>query len=566
MTMVRNILIAACTAALPLAGCSSGRVNQRIEAAAYAGRYGDARVALQKDLGDDASDRAYILNRLRLLILTLADGQPDAAEIVANQTYDLLRTQGLNADRTVSASIINERVKIWKGEPFEQALAYAYIAMQKGERGDWGNSRGAALSSLFLLKDFGENERGEKMTAEDLARRAAQADAKGKNGDAVIDRGYSPTQTNFALGYLLAGTANLALGRGDEASDHFLNAERIDANLAPVAAALRSGRFNTLLVVDYGRGPEKRAYGPDNALVGFFPTDASDQRALRTLIDGAEDPDNVAPAADINAMAGDLSWNNLEDVRTAKSLLGNALLIGGVAVAAADQGRNESDEARKNRALIGAGVAILGGLLKASASADVRHCEFLPQRVYVVPVNIPGPGATLTVEVEGDASSRLVLPNLSPPSGGQRVQLRYLRLTPAGAAWQSAGRLVYANDALAVRVPGDDLPYIFGGRCVRTPTSATMRRYHDAGNLTDLTASDLENIYREEGITFTVEDQRGESAAHILEGGTSLVCPLPGTAGYQRLFGQEHPPYRPRGAALQDYIEQARDRREPAKQ
>lgn len=47
---------------------------------------------LQKGLTKDPSDRAYILDRLRLLILTLADGSPAAAEETANQTFDLLRT------------------------------------------------------------------------------------------------------------------------------------------------------------------------------------------------------------------------------------------------------------------------------------------------------------------------------------------------------------------------------------------------------------------------------------------------------------------------------------------
>jgi len=64
---------------------------------------------------------------------------------------------------------------------------------------------------------------------------------------------------------------------------------------------------------------------------------------------------------------------------------------------------------------------------------------------------------------------------------------------------------------------------------------------------------ELENLYREEGIYFTVEDQGGIAGRHILEGGNSLVCPTPGSVGYERLFGQMHEPYRPksnRGKAL----------------
>lgn len=555
--MRRGAFILLPLAAVLIGGCSSrgDRVDAAIDTAAATGQYGVARAKLQQSLAADPSDRGYILGRLRLLILTLADGQPDAAEITANETFQLLRTQGLNADKTVSSVVFNERVKTWKGEPFEQALAYSYIAVQKAERGEWDNARAAAQSSLFLLRDFGENERGQAMTGEDLARKAAEAEARGKNADAVIDHGYTAVETDYALGYLLTGIASKALSRDDEASDNFAAAARLNPALAPLADTLRAGQYNTILVVDYGQGPRKTAYGPDNALVRFMPTWPSRGAPLTASLAGGGVLSNLAPAADLNVMASRLAWNNLEDVRQAKSAIGSVLLVGGVAVATAPQGRHESDQARTNRALIGAGVAILGGLMKATASADTRHCEFLPQAVYIVPAEIRAPNSTLTLEVQGDPASAIVLPNLSPPDERYgRVQLRYIRLTPSPAPWQSSGRIVYANDAMATGVPGGDLPYILGGRDVSRPTPAALERYQRAGNLKTYTTADLENLYREEGIALTLEDQHGESRAHILEGGDSLVPPLPGTAGYQRLFGQEHAPYVPKSDALRRAI------------
>ena len=146
-----------CGLACSLTGCVR-TLDPNLIAATEAGRYGGARVAIQENLTNNPSDRAYILDRLRLSILTLADGQVEIAEIPANQLFSLLTTQGINADRTVSSAVINERVKIWKGEPFEQALGYHYIAMQKAMRGEWDNARAAAGASLFLLKDFSENQ------------------------------------------------------------------------------------------------------------------------------------------------------------------------------------------------------------------------------------------------------------------------------------------------------------------------------------------------------------------------------------------------------------------------
>ncbi|GJQ30600.1 MAG: hypothetical protein HBSAPP03_24840 [Phycisphaerae bacterium] len=541
---------------------SRDRIDRRIEAAALAGDYGQAREAIQKHLNDDPSDKSYLLDRLRLLILTLADGQPDAAELPANDLYALLRTQGLNADKTVASVVFNERVKVWKGEPFEQALAYTYIGVQKAMRGEWDNARAAAQSSLFLLRDFGDNERGGRMTAEDLARRAVEAERAGKNPDAVIDRGYAPVGTNYTLGYLLNAVANAALGRRDEAQDNLAQARRIDPSLGPLCDVLAAGDYNTVLVVDYGRGPVKQAFGEDGALARFVPITPSTNEPLRAAVvspGGARTTllEGVPPGLDVNPMARDLMWNSLESVRETKSALGTLMVVGGVVVATTPQGKDESDEARRNRALIGAGVAVLGALLKASASADTRHCEFFPQRTYLVPLLIEAPMSTIELAV---GSERMSLFGFDPPSASA-VQMRYVRLqgTPGwGASAITSNGLIYANDRYPWRVPGDDLPYLFGGRCVRTPSAEVMAQYHEAGNLTWMTSSDLANLYREEGITFTIEEQHGKSRRHILEGGDSLVCPLPGTAGYQRLFARPHAPYEPRSKALQAAIERLR--------
>src|SRR6185369_14807979 len=205
-----------------------------------------------------------------------------AAEEVANQTFRLLRTQGLNADRTTASIVLNEDIKIWKGEPFEQALSYTYIAIQKAELGQWDNARAAANASLFLLKDFGHNERGQEMTNIEVARRAAEQDARSSGaGDRYINKGYTPIKTNFVLGYLLNGLANKALAREDEANDNFHEAAAINAAFEPLAKELSTGAYNTVFIVDYGRGPEKIATGPDNAFSSFVPRSGSDTRPVR---------------------------------------------------------------------------------------------------------------------------------------------------------------------------------------------------------------------------------------------------------------------------------------------
>lgn len=524
-----------------LGGCATEPLSGRMLRAADSGSYGTVRVALEQRLTDDRSDRNFVLDRARLLVLTLADGSPDQAEEVANETFDLLRLQGLNADRTTASVVLHEGVRIWKGEPFEQALSFHYIALQKAMRGEWDNARAAAQSSLFLLRDFGDNEKGERLSSVEIARRAALEERRKASEGDYFDHGYAAVKTDFAPGYLMNALAARALGREDEASDHFREAATIDPRLEGLVHELR--RCNTVFVVDYGRGPRKAAYGPDNAFSRFEPMRRSDGRGLLLRQAGAG---NAAwPAvSDVNQMATSHRWNNLEDVRSAKSTIGSALLIGGTSVAMMSDNRDAQ--------WIGLGVALAGAIMKASAVADTRHLEFTPQRIYFVPATITERGTTVELEVEGDSTSRMTLAGLNPPRAGG-LQLRYVRMPSLGGqAWAVAGRPLYRSASYDEPVEGDDMPFILGGRDVSLPTAVAMDRYHRAGNLTDMTSVELENLYRAEGIALSVEDQRGRGRAHVLEGGDSLVAPLAGTAGFARLFGQLHPPYRPRSQELKD--------------
>jgi hypothetical protein len=209
---------------------------------------------------------------------------------------------------------------------------------------------------------------------------------------------------------------------------------------------------------------------------------------------------------------------------------------------------------------IGLGVMVIGALVKASAKADTRHCVILPQRVYVAPLKITKPDSTVIVQVDGVASSRMVLTGVDPPQPPEEIGICYARLVPNRRApkWADAANVVYANDGYAGRVPGDGLPYILGGRCVCAPSSDALRRYQQAGFLEGFTVAQLEGLYRAEKIALSLEEQDGRADLHVLEGGKSLVCPLPGSAGYQRLFCQEHRKYRARSGEVRKVARQYR--------
>lgn len=551
ITQSRSTIRLTCLAALlaclaALSGCSSS-IDRSAAAAIDAGAYGSARLILEKEISSDRSSRDYILSRMRLQIATLADGEPRAAEEISNEAFSLLRTQGINADKTVASVVLTEGVKIWKGEPFEQAMSFHYIALQKAMLGEWDNARTAAQSSLFLLKDFGENEKtGQKLSTLEIAQRAQIKSQSGK--DDHLDKGYTAVKTDFALGYLLTGIASLALDRRDEAIDNLREAAALNPGLQSIVDTLSSGDFNTILVVDYGKGPRKRTYGPDNALARFEPITPSSQQGLRASVSGGAAA-SVPPAHDVNTMAANHMWNNMEDVRQAKSAIGTGLLVGGVV--GATQFRNRDAQ------LISLGVAAVGLLLKATSGADTRHLELLPQRIYVVPVSITAPDSVVTLEVGGDAAARLCLAAMSPPAANEKFRLRYVKLPgrQATGAWASSGQVLYANEQFVGSVPGDDLPFIMGGRCVKRPTLAVLEHYQRSGHCLGMTPADLENIYRDEGIIIRAEDDPARMHKHILEGGDSLAAPLAGTVGYARVFGQIHPPYKPRSKSLRSLID-----------
>jgi hypothetical protein len=207
------------------AGCS--RPNDKLVLRQVAaGEYGQARETLAGELDENRASRGYLYERMMLGLVCLADGLPAAAEPTFDEIYETLRTQGINADKTVASVVLNERIKFWKGEPFEQALLFVYVAIQKAMMNEWDNARAAAANSLFLLKDFGSDPSGLSKTTEQIARDAVKheqdpgakkprrAKKKDNPGGDYLDEGYQTAETTFVLGYLLSGVANAVLGGG----------------------------------------------------------------------------------------------------------------------------------------------------------------------------------------------------------------------------------------------------------------------------------------------------------------------------------------------------------------
>lgn len=514
-----------------LSGCSSHPRNY----AAIRGYYDYDFTAAREALRDDAknNDTNVLLNNVRLGLAALADGDTLEAQEALGRSFDLLSTAGLNEDRTTAAIVIDEGVRIWKGEPFEQALSYYWVAALYATLGDWENVRAASANALFRLTDFGAEQTARTMT------RNAAADP------AYLDKGYTAVDTDFALGFLIEAIgADLSGAAGaDEQLDAAL---QIDRKLAPIVSTLRSGDYDTLLLVDYGKGPTKMAYGPDDALARFVPQERHEGN-LVVSYDGVTQG-SFRRVCDVNQMSIDMRWNNLENVRVAKSKIGNTLLTSGAITMAAGAMSNDSGAAAI-AGVVGLMMMLLGALAKAGAEADTRYLEFAPQSIYVAPLRL-GDNGELRVGVEGDPGSTIVFPGFRPgtPGAPQAVYLRLHGLDSGDPPWMESTWALYGNDDTGVL--DDDWPWILGGSDVSAPDPATLASYQRAGYLPDFTPNDLDELYRAEGIAIgagAVDPvTRQRSWRHILDGGRALYTPQPWSMGAKRLMYTSHDPYQPK--------------------
>ena len=397
-------------AAFPsLAACKSEPHNYAAIDAYYGGDFSAARDALREDaLAPD--NEQTILDNTRLGLASLADDDLDEAESALGRSFELLSTAGLNKDKTVAAVFDHEGVRIWKGEPFEQALTYHYVALLYALKGDWENVRAAAANALFRLTDFGADQ-----NAETMARKAAE-------DDQYLEHGYTAVDTNFALGLLMQALGSDLSGASGE-NEQYDAALKINGDLKPIVECLRTHDYDTLLVVDCGRGPQKQSYGTDDALVHFVPLD-EDQAQLTVKVSGR----TLAKAnavCDVNAMAEDHRWNNLEDVRKAKSFIGNALLLGGAITTA-----HGADRDSGRTMLAGLGVMAAGLLTKAGARADTRYCEFMPQRIFIVPLTL-GETNDISVRLASQPGPPTIVREVTPGTP-RRPAVVYVRMLDTG--------------------------------------------------------------------------------------------------------------------------------------
>lgn len=499
---------------LLLAGVGCDDAHRRAAEQATGLYYGCYYTEARQVVRDEAADRSsgdVVLNNLRLGMASMAWGDLDEAQHAMLTAYEYLTTGNINtADRTAAATILYEGNRVWTGEPYEQAMAFYELAAMYLVKGDIENARAAIRNSLFKLRDF-------------------------KAGEPDKAEGRAEIESQFVLGYLVLGLCEELSGQdaaADAALDH---AVRLNIACRPLVERIKQGDFDTFLLIDYGRGPRKVAFGEDGATVKFEPDGRRfPPPEVSVAVDGQMmDVPMKLPGVDLWVLSQYPKWWSLDTVRQAKSKIGSGLAIAGAGATIIGAGAHS-----REAVYAGLGAIAAGLLLKATAQADDRHLGMLPHAVYLVPLSLGEGRRNVQVGFAGDPLSTMTWHDITPGSFG-RPRFYYMRQ--------------HDNNGRGMpRLP--DAPLYYTQYTERPAPPEGSRYYMDGGN--DLSAPADVNVrerYRAAGVVFLPGPQglTGDAAMdpmlyrHLVLGGRVLWSPMPGSYGHELLTRMQHPPSPP---------------------
>jgi len=373
------------------------------------------------------TDENYVLNNLRLGSTMLTAHELNDAEAAYLRAWEVINAGGVNSGgRAIAAVWIDEKLKIWKGEPYERALASFQLGLTYYIQNDYNNARAAFENALFKLRDYADKDDEKK--------------------------GFSEQESTFVLAHIMLGRTWQRLGREDMAADAFATARRLQPRLEALADASTHANSNVLLVVDYGYGPRK-VTDFDGAIVGYAPTPQTATQLPRpeVYIGGQLYPISTLnePTIDTVAMAHDRRWQSIDTIRTVKSAVGTGLIAGGAGYGIYRAGQGDF---RGEDAAIVAGLIVAGALLKVTSQADTRSWEMVPRSVYLLPLRLSPGVHDVTVTFPGTDLQQQWRSLVVPDVGEATYYMRINRWWPGPFDWPPAS-LVRPSQAQVATPP-----------------------------------------------------------------------------------------------------------------
>ncbi|MEO5693423.1 MAG: hypothetical protein ABIQ72_09890 [Usitatibacter sp.] len=375
--------------ALGLGWFASGAFAQADNAAAFL----DARPAPLKPYFAklyDEGERNAVLNLQTLAVVAMQQREYTIAERALDEALlriDAVAIQDANAERARS-TFSEEKVKDFKGEPYERSMAFYYRGLLYLRAGDFQNARAAFLNAGMQIA-FSRNEK--------------------YKGD-------------FGLMNLLASWCSQCDGDAIRAKELREAALSEDATLAS-APALGS----VLVLVEAGQGPRKAGEGKHKEMLVFQEADNGlDVLESVKMVDGET---RERPIADFSPFkAGDVQYQAMN--RGGRPIQGildgkvefkdTASAVGSVASEVGKQalsmGLSTGNNRLGNFGLAGMFVGLIADAAASAAkpAADTRAWLNLPREIYIAsadPANLSGSVAAVVARPAQPNTGTRVLAN-----------------------------------------------------------------------------------------------------------------------------------------------------------
>jgi len=337
-----------------LAGCAGGP-NKGI-LAFRAASYEEAVVELEPDAAK--ANKNGVRSNLRLGSAALAAGEWDIAQRAFANAAEVIEAFATNTGgQKVAAVVGRESARVFKGEPYERAMAWYYYGLTFYRQGDYDNARAAFANALFDLEAYTADDKGKPIKDK-------------KTGKPVAER----VENTFILGYFFLARSYLRSGDTQRAQETFAKAAQLAPGLVPTKLLdyETNARCNLVVVVEDGYGPVKYSTGPDRALIDFRPGLVPTGPPPLVVGDKAFTPVNTV---DLYTLATQRQWQSFDTWRLTKSVAGTAMMAAGAGMMTMSSNRNTQ--------YAGMGLMLAGAIAKAMAKSDDRHWEILPARVNI---------------------------------------------------------------------------------------------------------------------------------------------------------------------------------------
>lgn len=253
------------------------------------------------------------------------------------------------------AMVGDETVKAFKGEPYERAMAHYYLGLLYYADGEYGDATACFRNALFKLKVYDERN---NIQADDSA------------------------ESEFTIAWFLLARCRQRMNDLENAKRCF---QLVRENAGPAAAWVTdealNAKTNILMVLETGQGPYKTPYGPNAVVADLNPIFSSTPLMPEVWLDGKKLRE---PALLVNMrnIAKKQKWQTLDTIRYVKGFLSSGIAVQQLAAS----GEVESTM-----------LSIVAKALGPGVNYDMRHWEFMPDNLFVLPLELPPGNHTMKI-------------------------------------------------------------------------------------------------------------------------------------------------------------------------